>query len=88
MLNYVLLGKGTVSERCCIERAAQQLWPRHLQNALPLFTHAAFSVSLHFNLHFLLNIFIQMQPEAILCVCVSVKWVTMQRMVAWSRSDR
>ena len=47
--------------------------PLYLQNALPLFTHTAFIISLHLNLNVLLNISAQMQPEAIfVCVCVCV----------------
>lgn len=43
-----------------------------LQNALLLFTHAAFIISLHLNLNVLLNIPAHMQPEAILFVCAHV----------------
>ena len=64
--------------------------PLYLQNALPLFTHTAFIISLHLNLNVLLNISAQMQPEAIfVCVCVCpCVCACVRTSVKWSNAER
>lgn len=79
VLNHVSLGERNsfwevFAWKESILRLLNSLVPAvlHLQNALPLFTHAAFIISLHLNLNVLLNISVQTQPEAILWVRVPV----------------